>query len=206
MGLRIIRATSLAAAEMLKDYLLPDIDGVLSKDDLVVNLKNWLTYAPGQTLLLICLEGTKIEAFGLAAAPQVGNYILIDQVWCSELAQRAHIAEKFFDIVRVWAGELGRTRIRMETIRDPGALTRKFNFRLVSTTMELSLDTTNEMIGDTNGNIGQAENDVKSDQPAEDNQQRDHGLASGEAVPGSDSVESAAAGTVQQGVQHDSGQ
>ena len=204
MGLRIIRARSIAAADHLRDYLLPDIDGVLSKDDLVANLKNWLTYASEQTMLLMCFNGDKLEAFGLAAAPQVGDFILIDQVWASPLAQRANIVDKFFDIVKVWAKNLGRHKLRMETMRDPHSITRKFGFKEISTTMEFALEDNEllEEIGDTDGNIKQTKDDEQPHEPAEGDQRRDHELADGEAGSGSDSAAGESTGTVQPSVRH----
>ena len=144
--MKMLRLNSPMGIDYMRDFLLPDED--YTKDDLVDVLKTQLKEGYERTLILQAWEDVVIEeeenevprlqSFLIALAPEMQQHVFLLQAWVRPGTDPS-IADKMWLSLLVWTEGLGRSRIKMETLRDPTAFNRRWNFKTFSTIMQFEI-------------------------------------------------------------------
>ena len=145
--MRIIRCVSPdATVELLSDYLLPDTD--YDKDVLLQMMHYHMSNTPQDILVLVAIDAEELLGFILTIAEPSVSHAFVMQAWVSTKAPPG-TSKKLLSRVVMWAEDLGRTSIRMETYRDARLFTRRFGFKEFSSIMQLPIGLTEEISEDT---------------------------------------------------------
>mgnify|MGYP005841923357 CR=1 FL=1 len=207
--IRIIRGRSSSALDVIHHRLSPDV-GESSVDRYRAILEGLMAENPDQVYLLLALDDEKqnekeaLVAYLIAIAHDSTDFVLISQAWCRPGETKT--ADLMFLRMISWANETGRPSLRMETVRDAAAFTRRWGFRVVSQTMELVLQgdfeaKLLEKLGHENlvkvvkDGSEQSEKREHVDSGAEGSGDRSGGLPAAADRQGSDTLHGSASGT-----------
>lgn len=141
--IRYIRAVNSSAVDFIQPHLLPDDD--VPVEAYVDFLKAALKLRPDSILILLALDDEaeiekSLKGFLIGIAPQTVSYVHVTQVNLLENIPKAHIADQLYLRLTTWANNIGRRYMQMETTRDPAGWTRRFGFRVKTTTMIKEID------------------------------------------------------------------
>lgn len=134
--MKVIRARQPEAVRYMLDYLVEEDD--LKREKIAEVIKYNLTENPDDIYVLQAWEGEEIKAFLVATAPELSDFVFIFQAWCDPKAED-NLSDRLFYRVLLWAHDLGRNEIRMETKRDPEAYKRKWGFEVFSYMMNFMI-------------------------------------------------------------------
>jgi len=152
MAVKLVRARSFAVLPRIMPHLLDDEDGAVTKQMLVQTMERALMEDSENFLLMVALDeeadaGSEVKGFMIAYAPPAMNYVFIDQCWIDNKTDpKLNLGDAMMNYIRIWAKNMERQFVRMETKRDPRAMTRKYGFTALSTTMQTPVDIADEVI------------------------------------------------------------
>lgn len=218
------------ALEVVGDNLLPDD---ASPDNSVIKeqLRQAFATMPERMLFLIVLDENVVQkeesetnepalkAFLIAAAPPGHTHAFIHQAWAAPDSGRT--IDWLFIKVMNWSWTLGLTEVFMQTSRDSLAMTRRWHFEPVSTTMRFQITDDWEKnlalkMGHTslveafsgakkNGQIKQTTDDVNSDGRTEGVREGVGDVSVAEGGTGSDPIRGSDSAGVDSTVSADTG-
>jgi len=138
MGIALRNASNPVVMDYIKPYLLPDNDLIDGAENTVEACKRLISNNPDLILVIVATDDDDtLHGFCIAVAPPQMRYALVEQVWCSVTGQKFDLASRFLDHIKIWAKQRDRTKLRMESSHDPNGFVKKYDFKPISTTMEL---------------------------------------------------------------------
>ena len=143
--MKTIRVQNPEGVDEMSAYLLPDND--MSPEDFVNELKQNLAANGSNVYLIQTWDKDKedkdsdweIVAFMLAINYPNQKYVYIYQFWRDCERTSVALADSMVHRVVLWAENFGKKKLKMETLRDPEAFTRRWGFEPVSTVMEFNI-------------------------------------------------------------------
>ncbi len=129
-----VRATNPIAADMIKDFLIPDSD--YSRTDISEDIKNIMTFDSSNIFVLIAWkDSSSIIGFVIGWLVPNKSHAWLQQVYIDNHIEDRSIVETLFERFLHWVSEKGIKEIRTETTKTPRGLLRRFGFHVLSHTL-----------------------------------------------------------------------
>lgn len=135
--MKTIRVRNPEGVDLADSYFLHDPD--IEHEDFIAELKTGLVHNLQNVLFLQTwdFEKEKLIAFILAVNIPNQKHVYIHQAWNDPENSTKAVIDSLLQRVILWTENFGKTKIRMETLREPDAMARRFGFKKYSTIMEL---------------------------------------------------------------------
>ena len=143
--MKTIRVRNPEGVDLISSYLLSDPD--IEQEDFAAELKYALANNADNIYFLQTwdIENEKLLAFMIAINYPNQKHTFVWQIWRDPKLTNVALVDNYLHRLVLWTENFGKSKIKMETIRDVEAFSRRWNFKATSTVMEFVIPENFEM-------------------------------------------------------------
>lgn len=172
--MNIINATSSAVIDYIKPHLCAEVPTYQEQTAEII--RELLTSQPDKTLVLTIFDNDILKGFVVAYAPDGAEHVLLIDTWMDNDLPGSLWQDKVFLRLCIWADGLGRKKINAETNRNPRALLKRWNFKLLTKIVSFDLENFEERLlsGDGHKNLIGTEESAQKEESTPEKEQPDN--------------------------------